>query len=165
MILLTEAPDEIYRLGLLETIFMEYNSGSHLPPQRDLLPTPMHSKYLQWYLEHRKYSIKYLLNQWSWGLRLKRVLLGLRLGVWSCGQPHPTFLVTEEQRKEETKKTWRETWKVRIWAESPTKLQTIIIEYISLFLYYLQSISPRQCRKPGGWPGKSLDVNNRKMDQ
>ena len=62
-----------------------------------------------------------------------------RLGVWSCGQPYPTFLVTEEQRKEETKETWREIWKVRIWAESPTKLQTILIEYISLSVLILPS--------------------------
>ena len=165
MILLPEAPDEIYRLGLLETIFMEHNSGSHLPPSRDLLPTPMHSKYLQWCLEHSKYSIKHLLTRWSWGLRLKRVLLCSRLGVWSCGQPHPTLLVTEEQRKEETEETWRVIWRVRIWAESPTKLQTIVTEYMSLSLFYLQSISPRQCRKPGGWPRKSLGVINREMDQ
>lgn len=97
MILLTEAPDEFYRLGLLETIFMEHNSGSHLPPHRDLLPTPMHSKYLQWCLEHSKYSIKYWLTRWSWGLRLKRVLLCSRLGIWSCGQSHPTLLGGTEE--------------------------------------------------------------------
>lgn len=90
-------PDEFYRLGLLETIFMEHNSGSHLPPHRDLLPTPMHSKYLQWCLEHSKYSIKYWLARWSWGLRLKRVLLCSRLGIWSCGQSHPTLLGGTEE--------------------------------------------------------------------
>lgn len=37
----------------------------------DLLPYPMHSKYLQWCLEHSKYSRKILLTRWSWGLRLK----------------------------------------------------------------------------------------------
>lgn len=42
VILLTEAPAGIYRVGLLETILMEHNSGPHLAPHRNLLPSLMY---------------------------------------------------------------------------------------------------------------------------
>lgn len=119
---LTEAPDELYRIGLLATIFMGHNSDSHLPPYRDLLDTLTYPKHLQQCLKHRKYSINI-----CWfddpGMETNRGIppvseaSSITCGLWSCGQHHP-IMETEEQGMVETKETWREIWRARTWASS-----------------------------------------------
>ena len=104
-------------VGLLETIFMEHNSGPHLPPHRNLLPSLMYLKHLRQCLEHSECSINICWidgpGDWDDG-DIPPVLEAGTPELWAALPP----LGTEGQGKEETKETGRQIWRVRIWAGS-----------------------------------------------
>lgn len=80
MTLLTEAPDEIYRVGLLATIFLGHNS--HLPPvETFFFFSLMYPKHPQQCLEHRKCSINicWIDNP---GMQTNEFFLCLRLEIY-----------------------------------------------------------------------------------
>lgn len=68
-------------------------------------------------------TVKYWLTRWSWGLRLKRVLLCSRLGIWSVRQslPHTSWRNREEGDQGDLERDLE----VRIWAESPTSYKPL----------------------------------------
>lgn len=96
----TEAPDEIYRGGLLARMFMGHNSDSHFPLHRDLLYFLMDPKHLPQCLGHRKCSVNVC---WTDDLGVETnggnpPVLEAGAGpcrLRSCGQPH-SIRETEE---------------------------------------------------------------------
>lgn len=116
----TEAPDEIYRVGLLASMFMGHNSDSHFPLHRDLLYFLMHPKHRPQCLEHRKCSVDICWTddpgmETNGGLPPVLEAGAGPCGLRSCGQPHS---VRETEGPGRRRPRLGEIWRARPWAAS-----------------------------------------------